>query len=420
MNDSKEETTEKLRERVKEVDNLRRSATKKYYGELANASENNIPVVHMNGFGPPELVYAFGGLPCFPENYTTILCAKRQALPFLEAAEARGVSKDVCSYARAILGMMWLNDGPWGPMPTPDYIVSVPMLCDPHAKWWEIMADYYKCPLFQIDGPYSFSHEIDDDAVRWMADSMKSWIPGMEKASGKKFDYDKFKEIIKISEQAHQLYMEIQRYKQAIPCPRGVHLDQSDAFFLIVMIGTQECVDYFTAVRDVCKEMVENRVGIIDNERYRIMWDNIPIWYNLQLFDYFSQKGAVFAASVYPQMIWEGYYYDGHKMDPEQPFESIARLFTMKSMHNSARMLNNRIKKVIKEWHIDGLVMHVNRGCQVITKSIYEKAKAAREAGAISMSFESEMADPRSYSDGQVKTRIDAFIEMLEQRRGGK
>ncbi|MFC1858321.1 2-hydroxyacyl-CoA dehydratase subunit D [Thermodesulfobacteriota bacterium] len=417
MSSADEKITKQLRDKVKEVDNMRRAATKRYYTELAAAKENNVPVVHMGGFGPPELVYAFGGLPCFPESYSTILCAKRQAVPFLQAAEARGVSKEVCSYARAILGMMWLNDGPWGPMPTPDYIISIPIVCDPHAKWWEIMADYYKCPIFHFDGPYSFTHDIDEEAVRWMADNMRTWIPDMEKITGQKFDHDRFKQIVALSGKAHELFQEIQSYKQAIPCPRGVHLDQSDAWYLINLLGTQECVDYFTAVRDVCKEMVENGVGIIDNEKYRLMWDNIPLWYNLQLFDYFNEKGAVFPASTYPQQMWESYHFDGNKMDPEQPFESIARDFMMKSVHNSARVKNNRIKKMIKGWHIDGMVIHVNRGCQVITKSTYEKEKAAQEAGIISMSFESEMADPRSYSDGQVKTRIDAFLEILQTRK---
>jgi len=417
MNDSKQDTTKRLRDKVKEVDNMRRAATKSYYKSLAAAKENNVPVVHMSGLGPPPLVYAFDAIPCFPENYTTILCAKREAIPFLEAAEERGVSKEVCSYARAILGMMWLNDGPWGPMPVPDAIVSCPLLCDPHAKWWETMAEFYNAPLFHIDGPYSFTHELDPAAVTWMADSMKSWIPDLEKALGKKFHMARFKETMDIAEKTHQLYMEIQGYKKAIPCPRGVHLDQSDTFFLIVRLGTQECLDYFTAVRDVCKEMVENKVGIIDNERFRIMCDNIPIWYNLQLFDYFNQKGAVFASSIYPQLIWEGFYFDGRKMDPDKPFESYAGYFMMNSLHNSARVQNDRIKMVIKDWSIDGMVFHINRGCQVITKSIYEKAKAVKEAGALSMSFESEMADPRSFADGQVKTKIDAFIEMLETRR---
>jgi hypothetical protein len=33
------------------------------------------------------------------------------------------------------------------------------------------------------------------------------------------------------------------------------------------------------------------------------------------------------------------------------------------------------------------------------------------------MTFEAEMADPRSLHEAEVKSRIDSFLEMLEQRK---
>jgi benzoyl-CoA reductase/2-hydroxyglutaryl-CoA dehydratase subunit BcrC/BadD/HgdB len=163
--------------------------------------------------------------------------------------------------------------------------------------------------------------------------------------------------------------------------------------------------------------MVENGIGELDQEKYRLMWDNIPPWYKLEIGDWFADRGAIFCMSTYPQHIWDGYYFDGYTMDPERPFESLAKYFMAKNGHVSGRIECQRIQRVIKEWHIDGLVCHVNRGCQVLTKSVYEKMKAAKEAGACAMSFESEMADPRSFVDGQVKTRIEAFLETIDARK---
>ncbi len=73
---------------------------------------------------------------------------------------------------------------------------------------------------------------------------------------------------------------------------------------------------------------------------------------------------------------------------------------------------------MVDEWHCDGAVFHSNRGCQTLSRAVPEKERLFRErTGALSMSFEADMGDPRTLREAEVKARIDSFLEMLGQRK---
>lgn len=422
MNSAGEANTAELwkafKERDQKIAQHRKNVTRRYYEEIAQAREKGIPVAYCTGIGPTEVCYAMDVMPCMPENYVTICCARQMAERFCEAAESRGMSRDLCSYARVGLGMMWLEDGPYGALPKPDFIIAYPLACDPHAKWWEIVARHFQVPLFRFDGPFLFRGRVETHELEWVSSQLSRLCAFIEEVTGRKFDYDRFKEVVKLSAKAMELYWEIQEHRKAIPCPRGLRETVGDQFYLVTQLGTPEAVEYFTMVKEDVGERVEKGIGVVPQERFRLIWDNIPIWYRLQLIDYFSEQGAVFAIDNYPTNNWVGYYFDGGRVDPENPFESLALFHLYKNRNISLNFQMKRLERMVKEWHCDGAVFFSNRGCQILSRAVPEKERLFRErTGAWSMSFEAEMADPRSLHEAEVKARIDAFLEMLERRK---
>ncbi len=283
------ELHERLTGRAKRIDQHRRDYTRRYYDEVIQAPSKGIPVCYGVAAIPFELCYAMDVLPCTPENYITICCTKQMAERFCEAAEARGITRDSCSYPRVGLGMMYLEDGPYGALPKPDFIVGMTLCCDAYSKWFDIYASYFQVPEFRIDGPFNLYGKPKRYEIEWMANNLKRFVAFMEEVTGKKLDYDRLKEVVKLADQACQLYTEIQEYRKAIPCPRDLRETLGDAFYLIVQRGTPQAVEYFTMVRDNVKEMVENKIGVVPDERFRLIYDNIPPWYRLGLLDYFAE-----------------------------------------------------------------------------------------------------------------------------------
>jgi len=153
------------------------------------------------------------------------------------------------------------------------------------------------------------------------------------------------------------------------------------------------------------KERVKNKIGLIPEEKYRLLWDNIVLWYNVGLSNYFHKYGAVFVLEPYT-MVWSG------RLDPSKPLESLARKYMAPFIN-----LKNRadvLVELCKQYRVDGAVMHSNRSCKFLSLLQYElKDILMEKLGIPSLIIEADHCDGRAYSDAQIKMRIDAFMEML-------
>jgi benzoyl-CoA reductase/2-hydroxyglutaryl-CoA dehydratase subunit BcrC/BadD/HgdB len=72
----------------------------------------------------------------------------------------------------------------------------------------------------------------------------------------------------------------------------------------------------------------------------------------------------------------------------------------------------------IDKYAVDGLVMHSNRSCKPYSLGQYDIQRiVAERRGLPTLVIEADMVDPRAFSESQVETRIDAFMEMVKARR---
>jgi benzoyl-CoA reductase/2-hydroxyglutaryl-CoA dehydratase subunit BcrC/BadD/HgdB len=61
--------------------------------------------------------------------------------------------------------------------------------------------------------------------------------------------------------------------------------------------------------------------------------------------------------------------------------------------------------------------MHSNRSCKPYSFGQMDIMRIVREKTNIPvLMIEADMVDPRSFSQSQVETRIDAFMEIIKQR----
>ena len=133
----------------------------KYYEGLATAKERGVPVVWITSMAPVEMIYAFDGIPFFPENYAALCSSRKVAAELCEAGESRGYSQDLCAYALCTFGVMHEKRGALGDEgpPAPDILLATEAAFATPPKWWEAMQRYYECPLFIIDAVYSVDSE---------------------------------------------------------------------------------------------------------------------------------------------------------------------------------------------------------------------------------------------------------------------
>jgi benzoyl-CoA reductase/2-hydroxyglutaryl-CoA dehydratase subunit BcrC/BadD/HgdB len=388
--------------------------TENYYRDLANAKQEGRPVVWITSMAPVEMVYAFDGIPFFPENYAALCSSRKLAAEFCEAAEARGFSQDLCAYALCMFGSIYENRGAFGDegVAKPDILLATEGACATHPKWWEAMQRHFNCPLVIVDAAYAVDSEtLSEHQKSYLVGELKSAAASMEEHTKKKFDIDKLREVVALSDRASELWDQIDEFRKAVPTP----ISQIDVFTclfpLVTLKGTKEAVEFYVQLRDEVKERADNGIGFVPDEKFRLIWDLFPIYHNMRLLNYFAEFGAAFVTDLY------GNAFSG-RLDSSDPFGSLAERYLSFFMRSASLGKAEIYKKRALEYSVDGIVFHSNRCCRCFTAEQPDVGNILREElGLPSMMFGANMVDPRGYDDVQVKAQVESFIEMLESRK---
>ncbi len=385
-----------------------------YYRDLANAREQGRPVFWITSMAPIELVYAFDGIAFFPENYAALCSSRKVAPEFVDAGIAQGYAAGICSYALNTFGFIELGRGAFGdqaPAP-PDILLATEGACITHPKWWEALQRIYNCPLVIVDAAYTVDTDtLSEHQRRYMASELERAGKEIGRHLGKEFDLDKLQEVVRLSDRASELWDEIDAMRAAVPSP----ISQIDVFTLqfplVTLKGSRTAAEFYEPVRDEVKQRVDNGVGFLQDERFRLMWDLFPVFHNLRLFNYFAEYGAAFVTDLY------GNAFSG-RLDLADPLGSMAARYQSFFMRSASWGKAEIYKERAKRYRVDGMVFHANRCCRCFSAEQPEVGQILRqELGIPCMSFEADMVDVRAYDDVQVKARIDAFIELLESRK---
>ena len=69
--------------------------------------------------------------------------------------------------------------------------------------------------------------------------------------------------------------------------------------------------------------------------------------------------------------------------------------------------------RLVKQWHLDGVVMHLNRGCEGVAIGMKENRLALVNAGIPVTVFEGNSGDRREFDEGQTIKRLETFMESM-------
>ncbi|MDI7274478.1 MAG: 2-hydroxyacyl-CoA dehydratase family protein [Anaerolineae bacterium] len=383
----------------------------RHYAEALDARHER-PVAWVNAGAPVELLRAMGVLAVYPENYAA-MCGVRGAVWLCEAAEREGYSRDLCSYARISLGAGL--SGPSAPqqgLGRPDLLISCNNSCGTIVKWFEALARLYGVPLFVLDTPFVHD-ELPAHTVAYVAAQLHDLIHWLEACAGCHLDSAALEEALQFSRETTLLWREIRELCRTVPSP----LNAPDLFIhmapIVVLRGSPEAAAYYRRLRREVLQRVRQGVGAIPNERYRLLWDNIAIWPRLsQLFYLFAARGACFVVDTYTGA-WDAVPEEG------DPLESLARVYTEIYLNRSLAYRVGRMQQLMREYSCHGFLMHNNRSCKAFSLG---QPVARREltaaTGAPGLLLEADMCDTRAYTEQQIRTRVEAFLETVAGRAG--
>jgi len=361
-----------------------------------------------------EIAYAAGIQPGFPENYACICAAKHTSMVYCETAEGENYTPDICSYCRNNLGYFYGSGEtpPVGGIGEPDLFLLTTCACTHYFKWWDALSEIYSKPLVYVNTPRVMEPKsVPDYYLNYAMKEIEGAIANIENIVGVKITNDQLSKAVMLSGKIVDYWKKLLELQKAVPCPINLPDISNALFVLIVLAGTQQGADLMEAIYDETSKRVAAGKGVLskEEERHRLLWLNIPFWYNLGIFGYFEERGCVFPFSDYTQYIW-----GTTRMDASKPIESLARKALGGELNTS---LDDQIEKMlndIRDYQIDGVIAHSNRSCRILSVGIPDAAEIIRaELNIPVLVLDGDHTDERIYSDANVMNRIDAFLEML-------
>ncbi|MBN2397268.1 MAG: 2-hydroxyacyl-CoA dehydratase [Deltaproteobacteria bacterium] len=386
-----------------------------YYIDAKTAEQTGKKVAWITSGGPVEPLIAMDIIPVYPENYGAMIGASKMGADLCQKAEEMGYSGDLCSYARADIASSTVDGGPIGGLPRPDMLVCCNNICGTVLKWYEIQSRYYDIPLFILDTPFCHT-EYTDEAKKYVRRQILEYIAFLEQVTKRRFDYDRIKEVGGLSMEGQRLWQAVLDTAMNKPSPMTCF----DAFFHLALIvtlrGTQIAVDYYQFLLEEMQQLAADGIGAIPNEKYRLLWDNLPIWYRMR---WMSEKFAAHDACLVADTYTTAWAMSLRYMDENDFLGSMAEGYTKSYLNIGVDQMIDIILGMVDKYDVDGFVMHSNRSCKPYSLGQYDIQRAVqKERGIPSVIIESHMVDERSFSESQTETRIDAFMEMISQRKG--
>jgi len=371
-------------------------------------AEGAVPVAWVTSGFPVEILRPLGFHAVYPENHAAI-CGVQRLVPALsDAAEAEGYSRDLCSYARTDLGSVITGRTPVGRLPRPDLLACCTNICQTVLYWYRALAERFRVPLVLVDTPYVYG-EARPHHVRYVKDQLEELVQVAERVAGRRAEPEALVEVTRIAKEGSDLWAECLAQGMHRPAPWTA----IDGFFhmapIVSLRGTEACNAYYRLLRDELKERVRRGIGGLRDERHRLLWDNLPIWFAVrQLSTLLAERGFNFVCASYTNAWAEA----GSRIDPSDPIGSAAAAYTHVILNQDLPNRLGILRRLARDYGVDGAILHSDRSCKPYSiGQIDLKDRLVSELGVRVLLLEADHSDPRAYATEQGENRLAAFME---------
>jgi benzoyl-CoA reductase/2-hydroxyglutaryl-CoA dehydratase subunit BcrC/BadD/HgdB len=181
---------------------------------------------------------------------------------------------------------------------------------------------------------------------------------------------------------------------------------------IVTLRGTRWAVRYYQKLKRELEERVKKGLGAFAREEIRLVWDNIPIWYDIRnLSKLLSSNGAVFVADTYTSA-WAM-----EEPDLTYSLDGLARAYATIHLNRGLGYKMQKMAKLIEKYGAHGFIMHSNRSCKPYSLGQYDmRREVTRLTGKPGLIIEADHTDSRSYAPQQVEKQILMFLEIIKER----
>jgi len=346
-------------------------------------------------FLPCELLKAMDIRPMCAELYSAFINGADAERVFVETAEAAGIAETYCSYHKILMGSALS-----GVLPKPRLIVNTSLICDANNLTFRALSELYGVPHYYVDVPARRSEE----SLRYVADQMRDMAAFLEKETGRKLDSAALRQALVHTKNTIETYRACVPERRVHSLPGDITSEMYEIYTTHIALGTPEAERYARMLLDDLRAAPAAH-GV------RLLWiHTIPNWQApLREMLNFSDRCQVVLCDMNFESLVD--------IDPDKPYESMARRLVASSWNGPGENRVAAARAMARALDVDGVVCFCHWGCKQTMGLSAEFKKTLEADGFPTLILNGDGCDRSNSSDGQVATRMSAFLEMLEGRR---
>jgi benzoyl-CoA reductase/2-hydroxyglutaryl-CoA dehydratase subunit BcrC/BadD/HgdB len=366
--------------------------------QLKEAKERGVKIIGSfpGNYVPEELIIAAGAIPlCLVNGGDTLpLEASSSAIPHI-----------FCPFARTQVGERLLKRNPYYTMI--DMLVA-PITCQHLKKAAEIWEYYGDIEIFKLGIPHQFSNDFE---LEYYCDRLRALRERLELLTGNKITDESIGSAVELYNRIRGLLRKISLMR----CDTFVPLDALD-FVELNHASFYADPALMVDILESAYEELKGKPAVEETDAPRLILIGPNIGYgDYTILELVKEAGG----SIVIEEIYEGIRYYWSAVDTTgDPLVSLARGYLQDRvppafMRYSAKPRLDFALKLIADFNVSGVIWYELLGCETYDAESYFFSKKMEERNIPMLMLESNY-DKTDL--GQVKTRIEAFIEMVKGR----
>lgn len=362
---------------------------------VADALSHSESYVWGNIFSPCEITQCFGLRTLSIECLACYLSGYHLEDYFIDYAQNTGIAPTLCSYHKTFVGAIDSDA-----VPVPQYAVTTSLSCDGNLNTFRYLEKKRGVPFTFLDVPYG-----DDEAsVEYLAGQLEEFTAELERRFGRRFEEDKLKEALRIENETRKELMRFFQLQSEYYYPGELISHLYMMMGMHLLIGTQEFLD-------LIRYMIEEIKTYPKYEGKKILWVHLLPFYQESLNQCFnrSQDYQIIASDIILDSVEE--------LDPEKPFHSLAKKIIRNMYNGSYFHKAQMVGQLADTLKPDAVIQFCHWGCKQSSGGSVLLKEEMQKKGIPMLILDGDGIDKRNSHDGQIKTRLEAFLEMLDTEK---
>jgi benzoyl-CoA reductase/2-hydroxyglutaryl-CoA dehydratase subunit BcrC/BadD/HgdB len=344
-------------------------------------------------FVPEELVWAADGIPVG-------LCAGTQfSVPLAEEV----LPRNTCALIKSSFGFKL---GRICPYVQASHLIVGETTCDGKKKMFELLAEYQ--PVYVMEVP---NKKTPQSRELWLREVL-AFKEVIEKLTGNKITAESLSEATGLVNQRRRALQRLYNLRKVRPA----HISGKDAL-LVTQVSfyddLKRCTQQVNILCDELDKRVAKGDGVAPANALRILISGSPMAIpNWKLHHLLETAGAV----VVCEESCTGTRFFTDLVEPETSLDSQLKSIAERYMNihcacftpNDERL--DDIVNIAQEYQVDGVIHYNLQFCQTYANEAVRVERRLEEADIPLLRIETDYSDEDT---GQLKTRIEAFLEMI-------